>query len=155
MTPEEYLALLESKKLTLGSAESLTGGLFASTITGVPGASKVFKGSLVTYAIETKAALLGIDLSTIKEHGVVSSVVAFQMASLARKKLNVDLAVSFTGNAGPDALDGLPVGTVFIGIATKSSTSVIPMRYHGSRNEIRKACVQTAIDESAKTIVSL
>lgn len=148
MLAKEYLDKLKAKGLTLGSVESITGGLFAATMTSIPGASKVYKGSIVAYAPEEKTKLLGIKYGLIAKHGVVSKAVASAMATSGRKVLNVDICVSFTGNAGPDCLDGLPIGVVYVGIATPKETKVIPLRLKGTRNAIRKDAVQCAMDES-------
>ena len=98
---KSVLKALEEKGLTLGSVESLTGGLFASTICSVPGASKVFKGSFVTYATSKKTDFLNINKDFIDKYGVVSKEVAREMAIIGRHGLEVDVCVSFTGNAGP------------------------------------------------------
>lgn len=152
MLPKEYLEKLAAKGLTLGSIESITGGLFAATITAIPGASKVFKGSIVTYATEEKNKLLGIEYDTIHQHGVVSEAVAMAMATAGLKILNVDICVSFTGNAGPDCLDGLPVGVVYLGIALNKDAKVVALQLKGTRDAIRRKCVQLAIDESIKLV---
>ena len=118
MREAALIEFLNENHWTIGSVESFTGGLFAKTLTDVPGASKVFKGTLVTYANETKVRLLSIPQETLTKHGAVSKEIATLMALNGKKALNVDICVSFTGNAGPDILDQLPVGTCFIGIAT-------------------------------------
>lgn len=150
MLPKEYLEKLKAKGLTLGSVESITGGLFAATVAGIPGASKVYRGSIVAYSEEAKTKLLGIKYGLIAKHGVVSVAVASAMASAGLKILSVDVCVSFTGNAGPACLDGLPVGVVYLGIATRKQTKVISLQLKGTRNAIRKQCVQIAFDESIK-----
>ena len=119
MNKEEISALFKQVGSTLGSVESFTGGLFAREITSVPGASKFYKGGLVTYATEEKVALLGIPQKDVDQYGVVSKEIALQMAELGRKKLNVEYCVSFTGNAGPSAMEGKPVGEIYIGISNK------------------------------------
>lgn len=95
------LKKLEAKGLSLGSVESLTGGLFASTVCEVPGASKVFKGAIVTYANSVKEHLVDVMEETIQTYGVVSEQVAEEMALGGARNLDVDVCVSFTGNAGP------------------------------------------------------
>jgi len=152
MLPKEYLDKLKAKGLTLGSVESITGGLFAASMTEIPGASKVYKGSIVAYSPEEKTKLLGIKYGLIAKHGVVSEAVAHAMATSGRKVLAVDICVSFTGNAGPDCLDGLPVGVVYMGVATPKETKVFALKLKGTRNTIRKNCVQRAIDESSKLV---
>lgn len=135
--------LFNSKKLTLGSVESFTGGLFASTMVKTPGASSFFKGALVTYATEEKIRLLGVSKKLVKKYGVVSRECAAAMAEKGLKKLKVDCCVSFTGNAGPDAMEGKPAGLVYIGVATKKGTDVLTIQSELERNELRRYCVQT------------
>lgn len=148
---KNLVSKLLEKGLTIGSIESLTGGLFASLITSVPGASKVYKGSLVTYAASEKINLLSMDPATIEKYGVVSSEVAFDMARLGREVLGVDIAVSFTGNAGPTTEPGgQPVGKVFIGIAFKDTIVTYEEDFKGERNEIREQCVNTCINHLMK-----
>lgn len=139
---EQLLKILKEKGLSLGSIESMTGGLFASLITSVPGASKVYKGSLVTYQIEEKIRLANVDKNVIDEFGVVSEEVAIEMAEKGRLALNVDLAISVTGNAGPSVeSDNKPVGRVYIAISSKEVTSTYEFNFKGDRNTIRKLCV--------------
>ncbi|MCK5945722.1 MAG: CinA family protein [Mycoplasmataceae bacterium] len=121
---------------TLSSIESLTGGLFASEITSKPGASKYFKGSIVTYQNEIKEKL-GIDTT----NGVINKETALAMSKAGRKYFDSDICVSFTGNAGPEAMDGKPVGLVFIAI----NNDVYELNLSGDRNSIRKQAVEFAI----------
>lgn len=137
--------LFVSNNLTLGSVESFTGGLFASTITSISGASKFFKGSFITYATEEKNKLLLIPNETIEEYGVVSKEIAYHMANNARQLLDVDCCVSFTGNAGPEAMEDKPVGEVHIGIAWKDSVQVYSLLLKGDRDEIRRQAVEFAL----------
>lgn len=132
---------LKSSHLTIGSVESVTGGLFASSITSIPGVSSIFKGSLVTYSIPTKAKLLGFGEDYINKYGVVSKEVALKMAELGKKKLDVDICVSFTGNAGPDALCDLPVGLIYVGVSYEKKTEVYEFHLEGDRNKIRNEIV--------------
>jgi len=146
------LLTLEKKGLSLGSVESLTGGLFASSICSIPGASKVFKGAIVSYADEIKEKLLGVNPLTIAREGVVSQSVASEMAQGGLKALNVDVVVSFTGNAGPTAEPGeAPIGRVYMAIVFKNQTK--PFAYavdlFGSRNEIREECVNFILSQLA------
>ncbi len=150
MRENELIAFLKEHRLTIGSVESFTGGLFAKTLTDVPGASQIFKGSLVTYSNEMKTRLLGIPAETLAKHGAVSKEVASLMALNGKKTLNVDICVSFTGNAGPETMDNLPVGTCFIGIATGSSQKIFTVSLAGTRQEIRKAAVEWAMGEILK-----
>ncbi|GEK28236.1 competence/damage-inducible protein A [Furfurilactobacillus siliginis] len=109
-------------KLTITAAESLTAGLFQSTLGTVGGVSAVFPGGFVTYAASAKQALIGVPADVIKEHGVVSSETATWMAKKAQQSLHTDIAVSFTGAAGPDSLEGNPAGTVWIGLAYRGTS---------------------------------
>lgn len=144
---ERLVSLLKEKGLTIGTIESLTGGLFASELTSIPGVSKVYKGSVITYNVSEKINLLHIDESLINKHGVVSSNVAHLMAENGRKLLNVDICVSFTGNAGPTVEPGgQPVGKVFIGISTKNVTKTYEFDFKGERNLIRKLSKDKAIE---------
>ena len=130
---------------TLGSVESFTGGLFAREITKVSGASHFFKGALVTYASEEKNRILGISYDVIDEYGVVSREVAAQMASNGQKLLNVDYCVSFTGNAGPTAMKGKPVGLIYIGIAIYDKVEVYEFHLSGDRDTIQNEGVNNAL----------
>lgn len=139
---ESLLQELESKELTLGSVESMTGGLFASQIAGIPGASKVFKGSIVTYSSEIKEKVVNVNPFTITMFGVVSEQVAKEMAEKGRKLLGVDVCVSVTGNAGPTTEPGgKPVGCFYVAVATKNETYVEMFQKFGTRNEIRNNAV--------------
>ena len=121
---------------TIGSVESLTGGLFATKITETPGASKFFKGTIITYSNDIKEKL-GVDTS----NGVVNKEVALQMALKGKEFLGVDTCVSFTGNAGPDVLDGKEVGLVYIAI----NDLVYELNLKGDRQEIREQAVNFAL----------
>ncbi len=150
MKVEQVNKYLTEKGLTLGSVESFTGGLFAQQITSVSGASKFYKGGYVTYATEEKVNLLLIPQSLVDQHGVVSKEIAYYMANNARQLLKVDVCVSFTGNAGPDAMEGKPVGEVHIGIATKDSAQVYSLLLAGSRNEIQQQAVDFVLEKLLK-----
>lgn len=130
------------KGLTLGSVESMTGGLFAGAFTDVPGASKVFKGSIVTYATEIKEKVVGVKKETIEEYSVVSEQVAREMAECGRKLLNVDVCVSVTGNAGPTCEPGgKPAGCFYVAVATKNNTFVEVFQINKKRNGVRNGAV--------------
>lgn len=121
----ELVKLLKEKQLTIASAESLTGGLFQQQLTSIPGAGSVLKGGVVTYANEAKEKLLQVKKATISQHGVVSEQCAQEMAENVRRILQTDIGISFTGVAGPDTLEGVPVGTVFIGFAFKEKPTFV------------------------------
>ena len=138
--------LFREKGRTLGSVESFTGGAFAKEVTSISGASHFFKGALVTYATEEKNRLLGISYKDIDEFGVVSKEVAAQMASNGKKLLNVDYCVSFTGNAGPSAMEDKPVGEIHIGVAFADTTQVHTFNLEGSREEIQNKAISIAFE---------
>ena len=139
---KELVKLAKEKGLTIGSIESMTGGLFASEITSVPGASKVFKGTVVTYATEEKINVVGVSRETVDKFSVVSKEVAVEMATKGRELLNVDICISVTGNAGPTTEPGgKPVGEVHLAIASKDKIVPYMLRLDGTRNQIRKMTV--------------
>lgn len=135
--------LLKQKHKTITAAESLTAGLFQSSIADFPGSSAVFNGGFVTYSIEEKAKMLQIPLKDLQEHGVVSHFTAEKMAEQSRLLTDADFGIGLTGVAGPDGLEGHPAGTVFIGIATKEKVHSIRVVIGGrSRSDVRRiACL--------------
>ena len=130
------LRLLEERGWSLGTAESATGGLVAGRITSIAGASRVFRGSIVSYATDIKESLLAVSGSLIEEHGVVSEPVAVAMAEGARERLEADVVVSVTGSAGP-ALQDKPVGTVVVAVVTPESSRVRTLTLPGDRERVR------------------
>ena len=144
--------LFREKGRTLGSVESFTGGGFAKDVTSVAGASHFFKGAIVTYATEEKVRLLGIPYTEIDKYGVVSQEIAGMMASNAKRLLNVDYCVSFTGNAGPEAMEDKPVGEVHISVAFYDKTQVYSFKLEGSREEIQEQAIKIAYDLLDKSI---
>lgn len=144
---EKTVKALANEGLTIGSVESFTGGMFASTLTSIAGSSKVFRGSIVTYASDLKTKLDNVPEALIRQYGVVSKEVADSMAINGRKALGVDICVSFTGNAGPTKEEGYaPVGRVDICIATKYGIVEMQQDFSLSRNEIREAAVDMVLD---------
>ena len=136
--------LLKEKGLTIGVAESCTGGLMAKRLTDLPGASQVFKGGVVSYTNEVKANVLGVPPELLEEHGAVSAPVARAMAEGARKALDCDIALSATGVAGPGSDDrGSEVGTMFVAIATAEGSYVRPLKL-GNRPVRARLRTQTA-----------
>ena len=130
--------LLKKKHKTITAAESLTAGLFQSSIADFSGSSSVFNGGFVTYSIEEKSKMLQIPLEELQEHGVVSHFTAEKMAEQSRKLTDADFGIGLTGVAGPDSLEGYPAGTVFIGIATREKVHSIRVVIGGrSRSDVR------------------
>lgn len=143
----QVIHLLVQHNLTITAAESLTGGLFQSTLCSVPGASQAFVGGFVTYATEEKTRLLGIPKETINQYSVVSGQVALAMAQQSREKAGADVGVGFTGVAGPDPLEGHPVGEVWIGIQVggHSETHQLHLSQKMGRQAIRRQSVQLGL----------
>jgi nicotinamide-nucleotide amidase len=145
---EVVVRLLKEKHLTITSAESATSGLFASSITEVPGASEVLKYAYVTYSNEAKIAL-GVPAETIDTYGVVSPQTAEAMAVAARAASGADIAISVTGYAGPDADEGHEAGEAHIGYAFRDKTGSVPVYTsrnfrHWNRNYFRLRMLRTA-----------
>ena len=144
------------------TAESCTAGLAASFIAGVPGASKVFWGSFVTYTADAKIKLLGVNEGLIREHGEVSRSVALAMAEGALERSGASMAFSITGLAGPEGdATGNPAGTVWIGIAGLEGRTLSRLqpeaklfRFTGSRNEVREAAAAVALEEVLERILT-
>ena len=146
--------LLTSKNATLATAESCTGGKIAQVITSVPGASNYFKGSVVSYATETKISVLGISSELIKEHSVVSYEVAKEMALAVKRIMNTDYAIATTGNAGPSKGDGnSEIGTVFIAIATPNNLVVEEFNFGQPRVKVIDRAVNKAFEMLQKEIL--
>ena len=137
--------LLVERGLTLAAMESCTGGLLADTITNVPGASRYFRGSIVSYATEVKE-MMGVDPQVIRDYGVISDETAIAMAAAARERLQADVGIGITGVAGPDPQDGKPVGEVHIALDTGSGTpAVASYTMAQSREQIKRRAVTQAI----------
>jgi nicotinamide-nucleotide amidase len=133
-------------KLTLGAAESCTGGLVGGRLTDIPGSSDVFMGAVVCYADRLKTELLQVPAALIGAHGAVSGEVACAMAEGARRRLGVDLALAVTGIAGPGGGSAdKPVGTVWFGVASPKGTDTRRIVFLGSRREVRERATQTAL----------
>lgn len=138
---------LIARHQTITSAESLTAGLFVATLAEVSGISAVLPGAFVTYAAAAKTKLVGVPAELITTYGVVSDQVARAMARGAQEKLATDWAISFTGVAGPDALEGHPAGTVYIGVATPSGKTLAQRyQFQGDRQAVREASVAAGFD---------
>jgi nicotinamide-nucleotide amidase len=146
---------LTQKQMTLATAESFTGGRIAEQITAVPGASNYFKGSVVSYATETKIKVLGVPEALVEQHSVVSEEVAMAMAENVRNLLGTDFAVSTTGNAGPTKGDSdADVGTVYIGISTPRGTTAHKFAMGNHRERVVKKSVSKAFELLYKEILN-
>nr|WP_299175781.1 competence/damage-inducible protein A [uncultured Allomuricauda sp.] len=145
--------LLTEKNMTIATAESFTGGKIAQRITSVPGASAYFKGSMVSYATETKIEVLNVPKEVIDKHSVVSEEVAISMAENARKIFKTDFSIATTGNAGPTKGDSdAEVGTVFIAISSIRHTFAAQFTMGNHRERIVQKSVNKAFEMFAKEI---
>ncbi|MEI7592826.1 MAG: competence/damage-inducible protein A [Actinomycetes bacterium] len=135
------LRLLRERGLSFGTAESVTGGLLASRLTAIEGASDVFHGSIVSYASDVKFDVLGVTPGP-----VVSDDAAVAMAQGACRVLGCDVALSITGVAGPDSQEGQPVGTVYFGLCIDGEVDSMVVRLPGDRERIRQFATISALD---------
>jgi len=143
----DIVARLKDLGRTLAVAESCTGGMVCEAITSVPGSSEVFRGGVVAYANEVKAAQLGVDPRLIEAHGAVSAEVAGAMTKGVRLKLGADYGVSTTGIAGPDGGTAeKPVGLVFVGLADAQGHDVFRLQLSGNREDIRRGATQRLLN---------
>jgi nicotinamide-nucleotide amidase len=141
-TMEDVVAeRLLARGLTLGLAESVTGGLIASRLVNVAGASAWLRGGVVSYASEVKFDLLGVTPGP-----VVSAAAAEEMARGARHVLGADVGLSVTGVAGPEEQDGQPAGTVFVGLAFEDASESVALRLPGDRPRVRAYAAISALD---------
>lgn len=135
------LGLLASRSLTLGTAESLTGGLIASRLASIPGASAVFRGSVVAYSVDVKRELLGVP-----DGPVVSEETARAMAVGAQRVLACDAVVATTGVAGPGSHEGVPAGTACLAAVVGDDVVTTTIRFPGRRQQVREFCSITVLD---------
>lgn len=140
---------LAERGLTLGLAESVTGGLVAGRLTSIPGASQVLRGSIVSYASDVK-----FDVLDVPRGPVVSERAAIAMADGARRVLGADIGLSLTGVAGPTEQDGQPVGTLWVGLARPGvETTAAMFRLPGQREPMRQMAVISALDLLRRALV--
>ncbi|WP_019180566.1 CinA family protein [Microbacterium yannicii] len=147
-TDADARAVLEAlgrRAWTVGTAESLTGGLLVATLVDVPGASASVRGGIVAYATDLKSTALGVDTALLDRVGAVDATVAAQMAQGARRALGTHVGIATTGVAGPSPQDGRPVGTVYIAVATPEGEYVSGFVFGGTRAEIRSRTVREAL----------
>jgi nicotinamide-nucleotide amidase len=142
------VADLTVRRQSVATAESLTAGLLAATLAGVPGASEVLRGGLITYTEHTKVALAGVAPQILDEVGPVAGPTARAMAVGARQRCDATWGVGLTGVAGPEPQGGHPVGTVFMGLAgpgESAAIEVVELQLTGTRWEIRISAVRESI----------
>lgn len=143
------LDMLRSRGLTLGLAESVTGGLVSARLTAVPGCSDVMRGCVVSYASEVKFDVLGV------ENGpVVTEEAAGAMAQGARRVLGADVGLALTGVAGPGEQEGRPAGTLCVGLALGNRTVTTTIRLPGQREQMRQFAVISSLDLLRRTLLA-
>lgn len=163
------VALLQERRLTVATAESLTGGLVAAALTSVPGASAVVLGGVVSYALSVKEDLLGVPAELLEEQGAVAADTAVAMADGVRRATGATVGVATTGVAGPEPSEGKAVGTVFVAVSVGAAASadvgpaaraegteapgrrespgrVRALTLRGSRDQIRARTVENALE---------
>ena len=139
--------LLIERGLTLGVAESCTGGKLGDLITDVPGSSDYFLGGIISYSNEAKVQLLGVERVVLERVGAVSRQVASEMAAGVREKLRADLGIGITGVAGPSGGTARkPVGLVFIAVSSSKGSFITRNLFRGSRDSIKKQSATKALE---------
>ena len=150
---EQVVARFGAAHRTLGTAESLTGGMIASSVADVSGARAVLMGGVVSYDPRVKHEVLGVSQQVIDTVGVVSEPCARQMAEGARRVLKVDVAVSATGVAGPTGgTPQIPVGTVFLGVSGPKGTRVEECHFAGDRAQVRAQSAAHALEMALEAL---
>lgn len=149
----DLMAALMARGATIATAESLTGGLVCAELTSVPGASAVVRGGVVSYAVDVKAEVLGVDAPLLQRQGAVDPAVAVQMAAGVRRLLGSDFGVSTTGSAGPDPDPGgevtgpVPAGQGFVAVVGPGIEMVTGFTCPGEDREgVRRHAVAAALD---------
>ena len=138
--------ILRARGFKIAFAESCTGGMLSNRVTNVPGSSEYFLGSLVAYAYEAKANLLGVAWETLNTHGAVSRETVLEMARGAQRGFRADIAASISGIAGPGGgTPTKPVGTVWLALVTPEGEWTRLFHFSGSREEIKAASADAAL----------
>ena len=150
---EKVVALARNKGVMVATAESCTGGLISGALTSVPGSSYAVAGGIVSYSNTVKEERLGVQSATLQAYGAVSEQTALEMAQGACQQLGVDLAVSVTGIAGPGgAVEGKPVGTVWIGCCTAGKAAAVLYHFEGDRSSVRLQTVKKALETMVQAL---
>jgi nicotinamide-nucleotide amidase len=144
---------LQENNLTIAVAESLTGGLVAASLTEIPGASQVFKGSITAYADEIKQNVLNVNKETILKFTSISEQVALEMAINVRTIMKSDIGISTTGVAGPEKSAGFAPGLVFVAISIGDHNMCQKLEITGDRSKIRNQTVQEILQLTLSRLV--
>ena len=142
----KIVVALLTRRETVASAESLTGGLVADAFVTVPGTSAVFRGGVVAYATQLKHELLGVDADLLAAKGAVDPDVALQMATGVRQRLGATWGVATTGVAGPEPQDGVPPGVVYVAVDGPATQRVARHDLSGDREQIRAGASERALE---------
>jgi nicotinamide-nucleotide amidase len=144
---QEIGEMLKERKLTLGVAESATGGLISHLITNFPGSSDYYQGSITSYSNEIKIRLLGVKRETLDKYGAVSAQVAEEMAAGGRKALGVDICIADTGIAGPTgATTGKPIGLFYLSLSHRGGTFNRKLVFNGNREQNKDRAAEAALE---------
>lgn len=152
MTARGLVDAARARGLTVGVAESLTGGLVCARVVDVPGASDVLRGAVVAYATDLKASLLGVDAGLLAARGPVDPDVAAAMADGVRRRTGADVGLATTGVAGPGPQDGVAAGTVFVAVVTPAGRQVQELACPGDRDAVRRAAVDAVLALAVRAV---
>ena len=142
---KKVIHTLQKRKLTIAAAESCTGGYLSYLLTKIPGSSKVFKGSIIAYSLESKNKFFKISSSLLKRTQGVSEEISLILAKKVKKIFRTSIGISVVGFAGPKTKKGIKVGTIFMSIADKKGTETKKLIIKGNRDTIRKKASQYLI----------
>ena len=152
---EAVVRLLNKYELTVTTAESCTGGMIASKIVNVPGASDVFNEGFITYSNKAKRKHLDVSKNTLKKYGAVSEQTVKEMALGGVFAADSDACIAVSGIAGPDGgTDEKPVGLVYIGCCIKDNVTVKECHFQGTRYEVREQAANAALDLLRVSIIN-
>lgn len=144
--------LLLERRVTLATAESLTGGMVGAVLTEVPGVSAVYRGGVVVYATDLKATLAGVPGDLLAAVGPVHPDTAAALATGVRERLGADYGLATTGVAGPDPQAGVEAGTVYVAAAGPRSVQVRKLQLSGDRAAIRQGSVEAVLKLGAEVV---
>jgi nicotinamide-nucleotide amidase len=149
---EQLVGLLQERRVTLATAESLTGGMVGAVLTDVPGVSAVYRGGVVVYATDLKAKLAGVPDDLLAAVGPVHPDTAAALARGVRERLEADYGLATTGVAGPDPQAGIEAGTVYVAAAGPDSVQVRKLQLSGDRATVRRETVQAVLELGAAVV---
>lgn len=152
---DELVLLLKQHHLTISVAESFTCGLFSATLGSIAGVSEVFEGGVVVYTDQSKHALLHIEKDLIHTHGTISEALTYAMAEHVQSVFQTNIGLAFSGNAGPSAIEGKPVGLWYLGICIDQQCEVLTFHESLPRNALREHAVDVACAYCIKRIKEL